>query len=265
MENLEINGKNRNNNLFKKNKFKIRRKDSFSDENGENTSKIWKKKESLNKNSLTKNRTRSLSPKVNVQNKKRNSFFYTILNYNNIEEEIKRVIKEMRRACLWELRRQSYELKMLEINDKDFEDEKNNLPGKLSSKYLYNNSLNDKNMENYDNKNHQKFKTVIVKKNNFIKELYLNDKENEPKEENNNINELNNINPQLDNQKNNLNKNNKKNNKNTTGDKFRFLSRGGLVLDSNDENESDEEYEYLGYLINPLNNIIYIYDFLICF
>ena len=255
MEFMIIKEKNRENISSKKKKFKIRRRKSFLDENGENTFKIWKKKELLNKNSLTLNR--SQSQKQNVQNKKKNSFFCSVLNYKNIEDEIRHVIKEMRRACLWELRRQSYELKMLDINDKEFENEKdNNLSGKLSSKYLFNNSLNDKSFEKYAKKK-QKSKTIILKKNDLINELYLNDKKNEL--------DINNFRSKLDISKTNIDKNNKKNNKIIAGDKFRFLYRGGLVLDSNDENESDEDHEQIGYLINPESTIIYIYDLLICF
>ena len=255
MEFMKIKEKNRENISSKKKKFKIRRRKSFLDENGENTFKIWKKKELLNKKSLTLNR--SQSQKQNVQNKKKNSFFCSVLNYKNIEDEIRHVIKEMRRACLWELRRQSYELKMLDINDKEFENEKdNNLSGKLSSKYLFNNSLNDKSFEKYAKKK-QKSKTIILKKNDLINELYLNDKKNEL--------DINNFISKLDISKNNIDKNNKKNNKIIAGDKFRFLYRGGLVLDSNDENESDEDHEQIGYLINPESTIIYIYDLLICF
>ena len=126
----------REKNSLKKKKFKIRRRKSFLDENGENSFKIWKKKELLNKTSLTLNR--SQSQKRNIQYRRKNTFFYSVLNYKNIEEEIRHAIKEMRRACLWELRRQSYELKMLELND-EFENEKeNNLPGKFSSKYIFN-------------------------------------------------------------------------------------------------------------------------------
>ena len=49
-------------------------------------------------------------------------------------------------------------------------------------------------------------------------------------------------------------KNNKRNNigknKIFQKDKFRFLSRSGLILDSYDENESEENSEFEGYLIN---------------
>ena len=253
----------REKNSLKKKKFKIRRRKSFLDENGENSFKIWKKKELLNKTSLTLNR--SQSQKRNIQYRRKNTFFYSVLNYKNIEEEIRHAIKEMRRACLWELRRQSYELKMLELND-EFENEKeNNLPGKFSSKYIFNNSLNDENIEKNENKKKQKSKTIIVKKNDLINKLYLNDKDNELDKLDNNFKELNNnFRPKLDISKANIDKNIKKNNKIIPGDKFRFLSRGGLVLDSNDENESDEDHEQIGYLINPESNIIYIYDFLIC-
>ena len=46
------------------------------------------------------------------------------------------------------------------------------------------------------------------------------------------------------------------------GDKFRFYSRGGLIEDSFDENESEEEQD--NYLINPETTIFFIYDTIIC-
>ena len=46
-------------------------------------------------------------------------------------------------------------------------------------------------------------------------------------------------------------------------DKFRFLGRGGQIIDSNNENESDEESDPEGFLINPETKYIFIYDAII--
>ena len=46
------------------------------------------------------------------------------------------------------------------------------------------------------------------------------------------------------------------------GEKFRFYSRGGLIEDSFDENESEEEQD--NYLINPETTVFFIYDIIIC-
>ena len=262
---MEIN----DNNSTGKNSFKIRRRKTFIDENGENTSKIWKKRDSIKINSLSKNKTQKR--KSNIQFKKNNSIRLSLLNYKNIEEEVKKSILEMRRACLWELRRQSYDLKKLERKDKKKENRNNNngLPGKFSSKYL-NNYMNDKILDKNNENKYRKSQTIIIKKNDFNKQKSLFEKNNE-KKLNNNINKdkdnnldynINELKPKSQ-STNNIKKVYKKKNNKNVGDKFRFLSRGGLVIDSYEENESDEEVEPIGYLINPETNIFFIYDLLI--
>ena len=260
MEESETPQKNSEKVLSKKKKFKIRRRKSFIDEKGENTLKIWKNKELLNNNTLSKNKSLFQQKKSLIPNKRRSSFFFSVLNYKNIEEEIKHVILEMRRACLWDLRKQSYELNLIESENED--DKKGNLPGKFSSKLLYNHSINDKNLEKANSKRKHYSKTLILNKRDFIKQICSNNEENETKAVNNN--NLNEIKPKSSSSQS-ITKINKIKNKKTTVDKFRFYYRGGLISDSNDENESEEEPEIFGCLINQDNNIIFIYDLLIAF
>ena len=255
---MEINQRNSDKNLNKKKSFKIRRRKTFLIEKGDNS--VFKR------NSLNKN----ISKKRRVSSKKRGFLFnLSLTNFNNAEEEIKNALIEMRKSCLWELRRQSYDIKSLETNNKRDERKLRTFNNhKCSSKYLYNNSINDNSFE-LEKKRKQKIShSHIIKNNEYIKEYYLND------------NGKNNI---LDTKKNDKEKNcdyhkkdvktlsnfessvnsKKLNKKKTIKDKFRFLSRGCLVIDSFDENESDEEQEPSSYLINPETNTFFIYDLLI--
>ena len=56
----------------------------------------------------------------------------TLLDSKNLEEEIKNVIIEMKKACLLELRKQNFVINNLEKN------EINNIKERNSSKSLYN-------------------------------------------------------------------------------------------------------------------------------
>ena len=256
MEGSQVFKKHSEKALLKKEKFKIRRRKSFIDENGENTLKMWKNKELLNNNSLTKSKRNSQQKKNYIQNKIRNSSFFSVLNYKNIEEEIKHIILEMRRTCLWEMRKQSYDLKMIQSENEEVK--KSNLPGKFSSKNLYNNCINELGLDIKSKE--QKFnQTHINNQKDFIKQIYSNNMQNEEKINNNNFNgrKPKSASPQ------NISKIHKIKHKNLDTDKFRFLSRGRLVIDSNDENESEEEQESKGCLILLNKNIIFFYDLLI--
>ena len=248
------NNKNSDKNLLENSSFKKSRKTALV-EKEENNSKIKKNNFSL------KSRQFSLK-KRSIKNK--NSLILSFSNYKNAEEEIKNALIEMKRTCLLEIRRQSYDIKNLGTTDNKDENQKkpNNLYSHFSSKHLHK-SNKDKSFEEEIIKKEKISKTLIIKNNEFIKDISLNNNQKKNKLKNNNDNICNNINneikPKFGSSKH-LRKIYKKKN---TKDKFRFLSRAFLVIDSNDENESDEDQEDSDYLINPETKIFFVYDILI--
>ena len=201
---------------------------------------ITTKKSFLQKNeckkSLSSKKTPSLlsiayvpKKKENVNKKNRSSEILYLMDYNNAEEEIKTAIIEMKKGVILEMKNSSNDLLYL-IND-------NNEKEKIIS--LKN--INNKNIPNVSNKEFDKGNIGNIDVNN--------NKKNEIK----NYSEP----------KNGHRKSLKFKNKIIIEEKYRFLSHGCLIVDSNDENESDEEGDSNEYYINPETNIFFIYDFII--
>ena len=141
MENPNINSNKINNmRISPKSSLKIRRRKTFLDEQGSNTSKIWKKKESIKNISSSKNKLLYKKKRNISLKKKRSSLLLTLLDFKNIENEIKNIIIEMRRACLWDLMKQNYDINIHDLSNKKKEIKKKKINSKerLSSKYLYN-------------------------------------------------------------------------------------------------------------------------------
>ena len=243
---MEINQKNSDKNLVKRKQFQVRRRKTFLIDKEDNN--IFKT------NSFNKNKLKKRSFNANKRGFLSN---LSLTNMNNAEEEVKSALIEMRKTILWELRRQSYDIKNQGRNDKKDENKKK-IEGRASSKYIFNNSIDDKSFELEKRKKQKLSKSYIIDNNDYIKE-YLNDNEK------NNILNNDTKNDKVNNYDNNkkeikMNSNSKLKN---VRDKFRFLSRGRLVIDSFDESESDEEQEQSSFVINPETNIFLAYDFLI--
>ena len=239
------NNKNNDKNLLENNSFKKSRKITLV-EKEENNSKIKKNNFSQKKRSI-----------------KKKSLILSLSNYKNAEEEIKNALIEMRRTCLLEIRGQSYDIKNLGTNKDENQKKPNNLYNHFSSKHLHK-SNKDKIFEQDIIKREKFSKTLIIKNNESIKDISLNNNEKKNKLKNNNNNDNENISnnenkPKFGSSKH-LRKIYKKKN---SRDKFRFLSRAFLVIDSNDENESDEDQEDSDYLINPETKVFFVYDILI--
>ena len=277
METSERNLKKKNTKgLFKQNHFKIRMRKSFLAKNRENIPESSKRKRSIDYKSYQFSKFYNNRKKSFSQNKRKNSIFLSLTDYKNIEDDIKNALLVMRRACLYELRRQSCEPLMIEsikdIKKNESEKKVNNLNIKFSSMHSHNSNSN-KIMEKNINKKLIKSKSFDIKKNEEINEIILNNKSYDQKNLNNEIkfnslNDSNNINyktqSQLNN-KNNLTNIYKNRNKDLKKERFRFLSHGCLVLDSNEENESDEDNDISGFIINPETKAFFIYDIILTF
>ena len=132
------NNKNSDKNLLKNSSFRKSRKTTLL-EKEENNSKI-------KKNNFSQKNKRFSLKKRSIKNK--NSLILSLSNYKDAEEEIKNALIEMKRTCLLEIRRQSYDIKKLGTNDNKDENQKkpNSLYKNFSSKHL-NKSNKDKNFE----------------------------------------------------------------------------------------------------------------------
>ena len=271
MENPNINSNKINNmRISPKSSLKVRRRKTFLDEQGSNTSKIWKKKESIKNISSSKNKLLYKKKRNISLKKKRSSLLLTLLDFKNIENEIKNIIIEMRRACLWDLMKQNYDINIHDLSNKKKEIKKKKINSKerLSSKYLYN-TINEQNIDK-EKINFKKSKSINnanidnIKKNLLNNSDYKNDELKKEKNIFNDINENNEFKSKFDSSKK-IKKIYSKRSKTLSKDKFRFLSRNGIVLDSYDENESEQDSEFEGYLINQEVNIFFIYDMIITF
>lgn len=108
-----------------------------------------------------------------------------------------------------------------------------------------------KNGEQKNKKEKRQYKKSKTNIGNDVKKIFKKnknkDKENNIKgnESNNKLNVKNNINETK------IGKNNKNGENKPFSEKFRFYGRGGVIEDSYNESESDEEYEVDNFLINP--------------
>ena len=199
----------------------------------------------------------------------------------NIEEDIKYTILEMRKSYLSEMKSQGEDLfNILEKNNNKLKSqtEINKIKNKYQVQFI-------EDLDNYNEKIksfklNKKYKTFNNKND---KNKNKNNKNSKIDNMNNKI--INNINNNMNNDNDNDNDNKqkkklsskiivkfndekkdfKKRNNFPIEDKFRFISRGPQLIDSQNENESDEEPETEGFLINPETQFIFIYDAFITF
>ena len=214
----------------KKRTFNITTKKSFSQKNE-------------CKKSLSSKKTPSLlslgyvpKKKENI-NKNRSSTILHLMDYNNAEEEIKTAIIEMKKGLILEMKNTSNDLICLIDENKEKE------------KLINLKNINHQKVPIINNKEYAKEKIGnidIYNKNNNSKNIEI---KNDFEFKNGNRKSPKNI--------------YKFKNKTVIEEKYRFLSHGCLIIDSNDENESDEEGDLNEYYINPETNIIFIYDFII--
>ena len=159
------------------------------------------------------------------------------MDYNNAEEEIKTAIIEMKIDLILEMKNNSNDLIYLIDENKEKE------------KLINLKNINHQKISIINNKEYAKEKIDnidIYNKNNNNKNI---EKKNDLEYKNENRNSLKNI--------------YKFKNKSVLEEKYRFLSHGCLIIDSNDENESDEEGDSNEFYINPETNIVFVYDFII--
>ena len=260
--NQKISSKSVEANLNSNKHFQIRRRKTFL---------IDKKSRQYKKDTGKRNSLSSLG--LSSFPRRKSSLILSLKDFRDIEEEIKCTILEMRRNCLWEIRRQSYDAFGIfeKRNSKtELEKELNNSPmHKFATKYLEDSYFDDK--ENIKKK-FKSSKNLALKKKKYsskkniikIKEIINNN------DINNNlidIKEINNNGEKRTFESSKIllkfNKSDKK--RNILSDKFRFISRSGIIVDSMNENESDEDPDMDEYLINPENKFIFIYDTIITF
>ena len=244
------------------NSFHIRRRKTFLIEQNQ---KIYKK-ESKKRNSYAYGSYNAFQNQRKMslhKNRRRSSL---TKDYKVLEEDVRCSILEMRRNCLWEIRRQSHDISTIfESIDNNIKTNSSfgNLKKKLSMKFLEDLELN--NDENNVNKL-KKCKTFNINKVKFNKKS--NNKNNKKIEEANND-----VNKDLEEKKNKrflsskmlMRLRHKGRKTLIIGDKFRFLGRGGQIIDSYNENESDEDSEPESFLINPETKLVFIYDAIIAF
>ena len=278
--------------------FKIRSRKTFSLDQNLKNSKTWGKNSSkLNFSSFLENRRWS-----STKARRKSSIVISTFDLKTAEEEIKSKILEMRRVCLWEIRNYNFsneESISPKNNSIQNDDDKIKPLIKFATKYLNNSSSNDSNSNNSeiiksnigDNIDNKEIKKMIKRCPTFSKKKLdkkIFDMEQSTKE---NLHEINNKNndKKTNFNKNNINGNNfNKNNDNINNieiklkklrrskttlkkrkiktnlaDKFRFLCHRNIILDSFDEDESDEDNDLEGNFINPESNFIFIFDFFI--
>ena len=202
--------------------------------------------------------------RMSFQKGRKSSVRLSVRDFRAIEENIKNTILEMRRSCLWEMRRQSHDIYNI------FEHKNNKNQNEVRKNQ---NNDNFQILESLsDNKEESKLKKSNTYDNNTIK---LKSKDNKNNNKKKYLNVFKNI--DIDKYvKNMIDDNNYYEQKKFVSskilikirnakkknylDKFRFLSSGGVIIDSNNENESEEEPAPNGYLINPETKFIFIYD-----
>ena len=170
-------------------------------------------------------------------NKNKSSTILHLMDYNNAEEEIKNAINEMKKGLILEMKNNSNDLIYLIDENKEKE------------KLINIKNINHLNIPNFNKKEYTKV-------NNGNIDINSNNKNSK------NIEIKNGFESKNGNKKN-LKSIYKFKNKTIIEDKYRILSHGCLIIDSNDDNESDEELDSNEYYINPETNIFFIYDFII--
>ena len=239
--------------------FKIRRRKTYLVE-----------KNSLISQNEKKNRNSKGNISYNTLNQRRSSFrtrrksfiALTIKNFKGIEEDIKMTLQEMRRNCLWELRRQNNggEFNFFEDNNNKSElgSDNGKIKGKFTLKFLEDLNINDNENENepikvqrsntFSTKLNKKKKDILSSKNDSKNEDVNYENKSKTKKKFVSSNALLKV------------KMHKK--KYNPKEKFRFLSCGRKIIDSHDESESDEDPESGGFLI-ILKQSLFLYMMLL--
>ena len=226
------------------------------------SNRIEKRKISMRDSFLSYNNHSKINNSRLEPNSSRNALK---LDYKGIEQEIKNVILEMKDEALLEIKRQScIELELYK--------NKQQLKEELNDSHIV--DINHEEIKEMKNKKKKFRKSKTDYGKNFrdsLKKNKSNLRNNKKKIDENN----NSLNISKDNK--NINDNiNLRNNKiasksyrlkterkSLLAERFRFYGRGGVIEDSFDENESDEEYEEDSFLINPESNAFLIYDMII--
>ena len=171
------------------------------------------------------------SPKRKKDNikKNRSSAILHLMDYNNAEEEIKNAIIEMKKDVIIEMKDDNNNNDLINLIDENKEKEA------LISKF--NNKENFKEMvDNLDyNKSNKNNKNLEIK-NDF-------ESKNGKRKSSKGIYKI--------------------KNRIIMEGRYRFLSHGCFIVDSNEENESDRDRNSNEYYINPETNFVFIYDFII--
>ena len=242
------------------NSFHIRRRKTF----------LIDQKPKMYKNEAKKRNSYAYSTYNVFQNQRKMSFHKIrrrsslTKDFRALEEDVRCSILEMRRNCLWEIRRQSHDISTLfESIDNNIKTNSSigNIKRKFSMKFLEDLELNKENNNIYGLK---KCKTVNIKKVKYNKKSNNNKK---TEMENNDMNKDlgDKTNKKLLSSKELLRLRHKGRKSLIIGEKFRFLGRGGQIIDSYNENESDEDSEPEGLLLNPETKFVFIYDAIIAF
>ena len=184
--------------------------------------------------------------KISVQSMRKKNSIQLTINFKNIEEDIKSTLLEMKRTFLFESRCQSIDYENKNANIKS-EIEKNNRMNKYKSKHTDENNINKKPLKSKtfksDNSKRNFKKTIDDNQNN------KDDMKNKKKKFEKRISKEKNLRTKSI----------------IPEEKFRFIARGGIIIDSQNENESDEEKFEGRFLINPETKFVFIYDALITF
>ena len=191
---------------------------------------------------------------------------------NFIGEEIKYAILEMKNECLQEIRRQSCD---------DLELFKNNqIKSELRQGITNRITIDSSKPQDHNNKNHRRkyrksITQVSLTRNNYKRRKLLNKKSTYRKsadgsyiENADNSKVLSSkkslVGSSLSNKKT-LLRSTKRLDTKIAYERFRFYAKGGVVEDSFDENESDEEIEEDNFLINPETKLFFVYDMIVFF
>jgi hypothetical protein len=162
-------------------------------------------------------------------NQNKSSTILHLMDYNNAEEEIKNAIIEMKKGLLLEMKNNSNDLIYLIDENKEKE------------KLINIKNINHLNIPNFNKKEYTKVNNGNIDINSNNKNSKNIEIKNDFESKNGN--------------KKNLKSIYKFKNKTIIEDKYRILSHGCLIIDSNDDNESDEELDSNEYYINPETNI----------
>jgi hypothetical protein len=218
-------------------KAKIEKKRSFNISNNKPFSpgkKCIKSIKSFSPKKIPPILSKLYSPKREDNTKKnRSSAILHLMDFNNAEEEIKNAIYEMKKSLILEMKDNKTGLTYLIDGNKEIE--------KINLK-----NINHQNMSNFYNKKNFKEKVDNIVNNKINKNTEIkNDFEskNRKRKSSKGIHKI--------------------KNRIIAEEKYRLLTHGCFIIDSNEENESDEDRNSKDYYIDPETNFVFVYDFII--